>query len=108
MNLQIQKLYEKTNKAERLIIGLMSGTSMDGLDIALCNIKGSGAETEVKILKFKTGDYTDDFRAKIKAIFSKKEVEINHKKVRFTIVRRTFIFFNFLILTLFFSCFFLL
>lgn len=76
MNLQIQKLYEKTNKAERLIIGLMSGTSMDGLDIALCNIKGSGAETEVKILKFKTGDYTDGFRAKIKAIFSKKEVDL--------------------------------
>lgn len=76
MNLQIQKLYEKTNKAGRLIIGLMSGTSMDGLDIALCRVKGSGAETEVEILNFKTGDYTDDFRAKIKAVFSKKEVEL--------------------------------
>ncbi|WP_231458686.1 MULTISPECIES: anhydro-N-acetylmuramic acid kinase [unclassified Pedobacter] len=76
MNLQIKNLYEKANKAERLIIGLMSGTSMDGLDIALCSIKGQGAETDVKILKFKTGDYTDEFRAKIKAIFSKKEVDL--------------------------------
>ncbi|MBB4109368.1 anhydro-N-acetylmuramic acid kinase [Pedobacter zeae] len=76
MNRQIQKLYSKAGKSERLIIGLMSGTSMDGLDIALCSVKKSGAETDVRLLKFKTGDYTADFRAKIKAIFSKKEVDL--------------------------------
>jgi len=76
MNIQIQKLYSKINKKERLIIGLMSGTSMDGLDIALCLVKGNGAETDIKVLEFKTGDYSDDFRAKIKAIFSKKQVDL--------------------------------
>jgi len=76
MNAQIQKLYAKAGKSERLIIGLMSGTSMDGLDIALCSVKESGADTDIQVLKFKTGDYTDDFRAKIKAIFSKKEVDL--------------------------------
>ena len=76
MNQQIQNLYLKANKAERLLIGLMSGTSMDGLDIALCKVKGNGAETDIRVLEFKTADFTADFREKIKAVFSRKEVDL--------------------------------
>jgi len=76
MNKQIQNLYLRADKSERLIIGLMSGTSMDGLDIALCKVKGSGVDTDIEVLEFKTGDFTADFRTKIKAVFSKKEVDL--------------------------------
>ena len=76
MNANITKLYQLAKKEERVIIGLMSGTSMDGLDIALCLCKKSGKDTELKLLNFITMPYDGEFRAAIKAIFSKKEADL--------------------------------
>jgi anhydro-N-acetylmuramic acid kinase len=76
MNLQIEKLYHIANKPERLIIGLMSGTSLDGLDIALCRFRGNGGETDVEILKFETISYGNSFKEEIKSVFSKDQVSL--------------------------------
>lgn len=43
----------------------MSGTSLDGIDVAFCSITGSGTETCVKLLHFETIPYTPDFRARL-------------------------------------------
>lgn len=76
MNNSIQKLYHIASKNERAIIGLMSGTSMDGLDIALCICKKSGSDTEVELKNFITMPYQDEFRADVKSIFSRKDADL--------------------------------
>jgi anhydro-N-acetylmuramic acid kinase len=76
MHQNIQNLVNVAAKQERMVIGLMSGTSMDGLDIALCSIKGSGRDTQFELKAFKTVDYTNDFKAKIVSIFSKEMVAL--------------------------------
>ncbi len=76
MNSSIQKLYDIAGKPVRLIIGLMSGTSVDGLDVALCRVKGSGSDTDIELLHFETALFDDDFKAEIKSVFSKKEVDL--------------------------------
>lgn len=75
MNQQIQLLYTIAQKPERRIIGLMSGTSLDGLDIALCRISGSGPETQVVIERFATVPYGEDLKADIRTIFAKDKIE---------------------------------
>ena len=69
MNTNIQKLYNIANKPKRLILGLMSGTSLDGLDIALCRIEGSGLTTKIELLNFETIPYTDDFKNEVRTVF---------------------------------------
>ena len=76
MHQNIQNLINVAAKQERMVVGLMSGTSMDGLDIALCLIKGFGRDTQFELKAFTTVDYTNDFKAKILSIFSKEMVAL--------------------------------
>lgn len=76
MNKNIEKLYTIAGKKERLIIGLMSGTSFDGLDIALCRINGSGRNTTVTIEKFTSVPYNNIFKEELKSIFSRHDADL--------------------------------
>jgi anhydro-N-acetylmuramic acid kinase len=76
MNRNMQQLMAIAQKKQRRIIGLMSGTSVDGLDIAYCNIAGEGHDTVIELAAFETIAYDPDFKAEIKSVFSKKEVDL--------------------------------
>ncbi|MBC5842595.1 anhydro-N-acetylmuramic acid kinase [Flavobacterium sp. F-380] len=78
MNTNIESLYSIASKPIRKIIGLMSGTSLDGLDIALCQISGSGIKTQVVVTHFETINYSEDVKLEIRAVFAKKTIDLQH------------------------------
>ncbi|MDR1704379.1 MAG: anhydro-N-acetylmuramic acid kinase [Clostridiales bacterium] len=58
------KLIESiTAKDKRLAVGIMSGTSFDGVDVAFCEITGHGPGTKVRLLHFDTKAYSSANRA---------------------------------------------
>lgn len=53
----------------------MSGTSLDGLDVALCRISGSGHQTKLKVLEFQTLPYPKAVKDQILGVFAKERIE---------------------------------
>jgi anhydro-N-acetylmuramic acid kinase len=54
---------ERLIKKDRLLaVGLMAGTSLDGIDAALVSLEGSGSETKISIIEFITLPYTGDLK----------------------------------------------
>jgi len=74
MNPGINALYEIANKSKRMILGLMSGTSLDGLDIALCEFEGTGLHTKFQLKQFVSLPYSAEFKANIQAVFAKEQI----------------------------------
>jgi len=78
MNKNISALAAIAGKKSRNIIGLMSGTSLDGLDIALCNIESSGKEMKLSLQHFTTVAYDEAFKKEVRKVFSKEMVDLQH------------------------------
>jgi len=74
MNPGVETLYKIANKSKRMILGLMSGTSLDGLDIALCEFEGSGLSTKFQLKQFVSLPYTSEFKDSIQAVFAKEQI----------------------------------
>lgn len=57
-------------KEVRRVVGMMSGTSVDGVDAALVEIRGTDSEPKVKLLAFENKPYPPQVREKIFSLFT--------------------------------------
>lgn len=58
----IEKLFELKSKEEKIGLGIMSGTSLDGVSIVIAKLKGNWINTKFKILYHKTFEYDNEIR----------------------------------------------
>src|SRR5690606_22812238 len=49
---------------------------LDGLDLCLCQIGGSGSGTRISVLRFETLPYSSAFRDEIKAVFANRKADL--------------------------------
>lgn len=75
MNPNLTNLYKIGQKQSRRIIGLMSGTSLDGLDVAICSVTGAGRATKIDLEHFETINYSTPFKEKVREVFAKPTVD---------------------------------
>lgn len=78
MNSTLARLCQLAQQPSRRIIGLMSGTSLDGLDVALCRLHGRGPGTRLELEQFATVPYTDDVRYRIRQVFAREQVSLEY------------------------------
>ncbi|WP_400193491.1 anhydro-N-acetylmuramic acid kinase [Hymenobacter sp. B81] len=76
MNAHLAHLCQLAQRPSRRIIGLMSGTSLDGLDVALCQLEGSGPGTRLTLEQFTTVPFPDDVRQRIRRVFAREQVDL--------------------------------
>jgi anhydro-N-acetylmuramic acid kinase len=66
---RLRRLINIAQKPSRKIVGLMSGTSVDGIDAVLVEITGSYTETQVHTIEFLTRPFEESLRDQIHAAF---------------------------------------
>jgi len=64
-------------KNERMVIGLMSGTSMDGIDTALVRISGNGLDTKIELVDFATYPYENRVRFALQEINNLSAIKLS-------------------------------
>ena len=70
MHWSMKRLDDVSGKKEKTAIGLMSGTSVDGIDAVLLTISGCGLNTRITERAFITVPYSQEVRQRLLALAS--------------------------------------
>jgi anhydro-N-acetylmuramic acid kinase len=74
---RLERLLRVTRKPRLLAIGLMSGTSVDGIDAALVEIEGVAREARVRLLAFASYPFPTSLRERVFALFDPATARID-------------------------------
>ena len=72
-------------KPVRRVIGLMSGTSADGIDAALVEVSGAGEETRATVLRFRKTPYPREVRERLFRLFEPESPAIEVCRMNFVV-----------------------
>lgn len=72
------RISKTTKKDERVVLGLMSGTSADGLDIALIKVSGKAQDLKFSLEFFKSIPYPKELREKIIRAYNPNISTVKH------------------------------
>jgi anhydro-N-acetylmuramic acid kinase len=61
-------LLERNRKPARLVVGLISGTSADSIDVAVCRMTGQGTDVGVELLHYREHAYDPEVKRRVVAI----------------------------------------
>lgn len=78
MRQHVEQLAAIARKPVRTILGLMSGTSLDGLDMALCRVEGAGMHTKIRVTHFDTAPYDAEFKKEVRRVFAQPTIDFQH------------------------------
>lgn len=74
---RLERLMHVATKYSRRIIGLMSGTSLDAIDVAMVRIQKHGLTAQVKLEHFREYPYPPKIRAVVRELFDPKRARID-------------------------------
>jgi anhydro-N-acetylmuramic acid kinase len=74
---KLERLMHVATKYSRRIIGLMSGTSLDAIDVAMVRIEKHGLTAKVRLEHFREYPYPPKIRAVVRELFDPKRARID-------------------------------
>ena len=74
---RLERLMHVATKYSRRIIGIMSGTSLDAIDVAMVRIRKHGLSATVKLEHFRSYPYPPKIRAVVHELFDPKRARID-------------------------------